>query len=82
LNLSGKDLSMATASGAVFDFYTSGCTIPIGIIPSGVTSLIKLKANRTTSVEKSKNKLKLSYLSEATKRNTKKKFSTRHYHEF
>jgi hypothetical protein len=68
LNLNGKDLSIAIASGAVFDFYTNAFTIPIGTIASGFASLIKLKANRTTSIEKSKNKLKLSYLAEASKK--------------
>lgn len=68
LNLNGKDLSMAAASGAVFDFYTNGLTIPIATVFSGLASLIKIKANRTTSIEKAENKLKLSYLAEATKK--------------
>lgn len=68
LNLNGKDLSMALASGAVFDFYTTGLTIPIGTVAAGIASLFKVKANRTTSVEKAENKLKLSYLSEASKK--------------
>jgi len=38
LNLNGKDLNVAIASGAVFDFYTSGFTIPIGTIASGLVS--------------------------------------------
>jgi hypothetical protein len=68
LNLNGKDLITALASGAVFDFYTSGITIPIGTVVAGVASLIKVKANRTTSVEKADNKLKLNYLSQASKK--------------
>ncbi|MFT7030218.1 MAG: hypothetical protein ACJA2C_001614 [Marinoscillum sp.] len=68
LNLNGKDLSVAIASGAIFDFYTTGFTIPIGTVVSGLASLIKVKANRTTSIEKAENKLKLSYLAEATEK--------------
>jgi len=68
LNINGRDLSLAIAGGAIFDFYTNPYTIPIGTIVSGVLSLIKIKANRTTSVEKAENKLKLSYLADAAKK--------------
>ena len=68
LNLNGKDLSVAIASGAVFDSYTTGFSIPIGTVLSGIASLIKIKANRTTSVTKAKDELKLSYLAEATQK--------------
>lgn len=66
LNLNGKDLSLAIGSGVVFDFYTNGFTIPIGTVVAGLMSLVKIKANRTTSVEKAMNKFKLSYLAEAS----------------
>lgn len=67
LNLNGIDLTTAIAGGAVFDFYTSGMTIPIGTIVSAAASVLRIKANRTTNVEKAENNLKLSYLSEASK---------------
>lgn len=68
LNLNGKDFSVAIASGAIFDFYTNAYSIPIGTVLSGLASLIRIKANRTTSVEKAKDKLKLSYLAKATEK--------------
>lgn len=67
LNLNGKDLGMAIAGGAVFDSYTNGFSVPIGTVVSGLLSIIKIKANRTTSVEKAQDKLKLSYLASANK---------------
>lgn len=67
LNLNGKDISLALAGGAAFDFYSNPLTIPFGTILGGLGSLIKISANRTTSVEKAKNNLKLSYLADATK---------------
>ncbi|WP_296315527.1 DUF6236 family protein [Winogradskyella sp. UBA3174] len=68
LNLNGKDLGIAIASGAIFDNYTSGFSLPIGTVVSGLLSLIKVKANRTASVEKAENKLKLSYLANANRK--------------
>lgn len=68
LNLNGKDLGVAIAGGAIFDSYTNGFSLPIGTVVSGLLSLIKIKANRTTSVEKAKDKLKLSYLASANKK--------------
>jgi hypothetical protein len=69
LNINGKDLGLALGGGATFDFFTSGMTIPIGTVVSGIASLIKIKASRTYSVEKAKEKTKLNYLASASKKN-------------
>ena len=52
------------AAGAVFDYFTTGFTIPIGTI-AGVVSAIKLKAGLSLTFEPAKDHLKLSFLSRA-----------------
>lgn len=68
LNINGKDIALAMGGGAAFDFFTTGMNIPIGTVLSGLASMIKIKANKTVSVEKAENKLKLSYLANASKK--------------
>lgn len=68
LNINGKDIALAIGGGAAFDFFTTGMTIPLGTVLSGLASVIRIKANKTVSVEKSEEKLKLSFLANASKK--------------
>lgn len=68
LNINGKDVITAMAGGAAIDFITSGMTIPIVTILGGLASTVKIKANKTVSVEKAENKLKLNFLASASKK--------------
>ncbi|MFT5617591.1 MAG: hypothetical protein ACI85I_000815 [Arenicella sp.] len=68
LNVNGKDLGLAIGGGAIFDFFTLGMVIPFGILAAGLTSIIKLKASKTLSVEKASKKMKLNFLADANKK--------------
>lgn len=68
LNIDVKNIAVTMGGLAAFDFYTLGMTIPIATILSGLASVVKIKANRTVSVSKAEEKLKLSYLSSASKK--------------
>lgn len=68
LNINGKDIVLGLGGGAILDFYASGASIPIATILGGLSSLVTIKASRTTSVEKAKSKLKLNYLADANKK--------------
>lgn len=68
LNISGKNISTGIAAGALIDFYSNGFTIPIATILSGAASILNIKANRATSIEKAQNRMKLSYLAKASKK--------------
>lgn len=66
ININGKDLITSIAAGMFLDF-TSGISFPVASIFSGLASMINIKANKTTSLESSKDKLKLSYIANASK---------------
>lgn len=65
LNLNGKDVATGVAAGAVFDFFTSLYTVPIGTIVGAVASTIKVKAKSTKTFEPSKEKQVLGYIASA-----------------
>lgn len=65
LNLNGKDVANGAAAGAVFDFFTSLYTIPIGTIVGAVASTVKVKAKFTKTFEPSKEKQVLGYIANA-----------------
>lgn len=67
LNISGKDIATGVAAGAVFDFFTSLYTVPIGTIIGAVATAIKVKAISTKTFEPSKEKQVLGYLASAHK---------------
>ncbi len=67
LNISGKEVAAGVAAGAVFDFYTNLCTIPVGTVIGAVASIIKIRATSTKSFEPSKEKQVLGYLASAHK---------------
>lgn len=69
LNINGKDVAAGVAAGAVFDFFTSLYTVPIGTIVGAVATTIKIKASSTKTFEPSKEKQVLGYLASAHKEN-------------
>lgn len=69
INLNLKDILSAAAAGAVFDFYNSLFTIPIGTVVGVAGSLIKVKAKVCSTFEPSKKKQVFSYISQAHKEN-------------
>ncbi|WP_321319597.1 DUF6236 family protein [Labilibaculum sp.] len=78
LNINGQNIALALGGGATFDFFSNGMTLPIVTILAGLTSFIKVKANRTTSVKKAGEKLKLNFLADANKRHIVKVNSKKH----
>lgn len=66
LNINGKDLAMASASGAVIDFLSNGFTIPIATALGAIGSCIKLSGKSTNTITAADNKLKLGYVSKAS----------------
>lgn len=69
LNLDLKDIISSSALGYILDTFCFQVGYPIGTLASGIFSCVNLKINRTTSVEASKDKQKLSFLAEAVKTN-------------
>jgi hypothetical protein len=69
LNINGKDVAAGVVAGAVFDFFTSLYTVPIGAIVGAVATTIKVKARSTKTFEPSKEKKVLGYLANAHKEN-------------
>jgi uncharacterized protein DUF6236 len=67
INLNAKNILSAAAAGAVFDFYSSFVTVPIGTIVGLAASLIKVKAKVCSTFEPSKRKQVFSYISQAHK---------------
>ncbi|WP_100075730.1 DUF6236 family protein [Chryseobacterium camelliae] len=68
ININGKDFLTAIAAGSILDF-TQGFTFPFMSVISGLISMVSIKANKTTSLEASNEKLKLSYIANASKEN-------------
>jgi hypothetical protein len=69
LNINGKDVATGVAAGAVFDFFTSLYTVPIGTIVGAIATTIKIKASSTKTFEPSKEKQVLGYVASAHKEN-------------
>jgi len=69
LNINGKDVAAGVAAGAIFDFFTSLYTVPIGTIIGAVATTIKVKASFTKAFEPSKEKQVLGYLANAHEEN-------------
>lgn len=69
LNINGKDVMTGAAAGAVFDFFTSLYTIPIGTVIGALASTLKVKASSTKIFEPSEEKKVLSYIASAHKEN-------------
>lgn len=69
LNLNPKDITYGTIAGGVFDFFTTGYTIPIGTIIGASLSTIKINAKATMTFAPASENNKLSYLSSASKEN-------------
>ncbi|MBT8367232.1 MAG: hypothetical protein KJP23_21275, partial [Deltaproteobacteria bacterium] len=69
INVHVKDILSAVAAGAVFDFYNSLFTIPIGTVVGLAASLIKVRAKVCKTFEQSKKKQVFSYISQAHKEN-------------
>lgn len=67
LNINGKNILAGIASGASFGIFSNPQLIPLTSVIGGLAGTINIKLNKTTSVEEAKNKLKLSFLSEAQK---------------
>ena len=62
LNVSGKDVICGAAAGAIFDFYSNLCTVPLGAIAGAVAAIIRIKASATRAFEPSKEKQIFGYL--------------------
>ena len=69
LNLNPKDITYGLIAGGVFDFFTTGYTIPIGTIIGASLSTIKINAKATMTFAPASGNNKLSYLSNASKEN-------------
>lgn len=69
INLNVKDILSAAAAGAVFDFYNSLFTIPIGTVVGVAASLVKVRAKVCSTFEPSKKKQVFGYISQAHKEN-------------
>lgn len=65
LNVEGGNVVKGAAAGAIFDFFLSGMTIPVGAIAGAAMSMFKLSAKSTFTFEPAQRQLKLSYLSRA-----------------
>jgi len=66
-NLDGGKIINGIASGAAFDFFTNAFTLPVGAIAGGLASIIKLKANYSSSFKPAGSQSKLAFLSHANK---------------
>ncbi|MBZ4034349.1 DUF6236 family protein [Flavobacterium sp. 17A] len=67
LNLNVKDILTSSTAGFIIDSYTHGINFPFISIISGLASMVSIKANKTISLEKNTDKLKLSYIANASK---------------
>lgn len=67
LNLNGKDMVNAAASGAAIDFFTNGFSMPIATALGAIGSVVRVKAKATKSLKAAKDRTKLAYLSSAHK---------------
>ena len=65
LNIDGGRVLHGASAGAVFGFFLSGMTIPVGTIAGAALSMIKLSAKSSLTFEPAQRQLKLSYLSRA-----------------
>nr|WP_289710448.1 DUF6236 family protein [Aeromonas hydrophila] len=65
-NLDGGRIVKGVATGAAFDFYTNGLTIPVGSIVGGLASMFKFKATYGLSFKPASNNAKLAFLSHAS----------------
>lgn len=69
LNLNPKDISYGAIAGGIFDFFSTGYTIPIGTIIGASLSAIKINAKASMSFAPASQNTKLSYLSKASNEN-------------
>tara|TARA_R110000772_G_scaffold238722_1_gene350708 strand:- start:1988 stop:2833 length:846 start_codon:yes stop_codon:yes gene_type:complete len=67
LNMNGKDMFNAAASGAVIDFFTSGFSMPIATALGAIGSVVRVNVKATRSLNAAKDRTKLAYLSSAHK---------------
>ena len=65
LNLSGKDISVGAASGAIIDFFASGMTLPIATIAGALISTIKVQSKATNTFQPASHNSKLAFLASA-----------------
>ena len=67
LNLSGKDISVGAASGALIDFFATGMTLPIATIAGALISTIKVQSKATNTFQPANKNSKLAFLANAKK---------------
>jgi hypothetical protein len=65
LNLSGKDISVGAASGALIDFFATGMILPVATIAGAIMSTIKVTSKATNTFQPASHNSKLAYLSNA-----------------
>ncbi len=65
LNLSGKDISVGAASGALIDFFSSGMTLPIATIAGAIISTIKVQSKASNTFQPARHNSKLAFLANA-----------------
>jgi hypothetical protein len=65
LNLSGKDISVGAASGALIDFFATGMTLPLATVAGAVLSTFKVTSKATNTFQPASENSKLAYLSRA-----------------
>ena len=65
LNLSGKDILVGAASGALIDSLTSGLTIPVATIAGAIISSVKVQSKASNTFRPAEHNLKLSFLASA-----------------
>jgi hypothetical protein len=65
LNLSGKDISVGAASGALIDFFATGMTLPIATIAGALISTIKVQSKATNTFQPASKNSKLAFLANA-----------------
>lgn len=65
LNIDGSRVMQGIASGAAFDFFRDGMTVPLGVIGGALASIIKFSARRSITFEPAHTQLKLGYLAKA-----------------
>ncbi|KHM51118.1 hypothetical protein PL71_00560 [Pseudoalteromonas distincta] len=66
LNLNGKDIAMAGASGAAIDFLSNGFTMPIATTLAAIGACVKVSGKSTNTFSAADERLKLGYISKAS----------------
>ena len=65
LNMNGKDIAMAGASGAAIDFF-NGFTMPIATTLAAIGACVKISGKSTNTFSAADDRLKLGYISKAS----------------